>query len=114
MTSHKIKYFVTRVEKYLTENTPPSGDQCGQGGVGVCRDGVELHLQWQSEADFEAGTAGQGMLRLVVDDPDALFEEYKDKGVFHDRTSLKDTSWGTREFAFFDLNGNGLTFYRDL
>jgi uncharacterized glyoxalase superfamily protein PhnB len=82
--------------------------------MGVCRDGVELHLQWQSEADFEAGTAGQCVLRLVVDDPDALFDEYKDKGVFQDGTALKDTSWGTREFAFFDLNGNGLTFYRDL
>jgi uncharacterized glyoxalase superfamily protein PhnB len=88
--------------------------QAANNYVGVCRDGVELHLQWQSEADFEAGKAGQAMLRFIVDDPDALFEEFKDKGVFQDRTSLKDTAWGTREFAFFDLNGNGLTFYRDL
>jgi hypothetical protein len=25
-----------------------------------------------------------------------------------------DTDWGTREFGFRDLDGNGLTFYRDL
>ena len=31
------------------------------------------------------------MLRLVVDDPDALFREYGDKGVFHDETQLCDT-----------------------
>ena len=43
-----------------------------------------------------------------------LFEEYKDKGVFHERTQLGDTSWGTREFAFRDLNHNGLTFVRDI
>jgi uncharacterized glyoxalase superfamily protein PhnB len=82
--------------------------------VDVRPDSVELHLQWQSEADLRAGTAGQAMLRFVVDDPDALFEEYKTKGVFNQGTCVEDKPWGTREFAFFDLNGNGLTFYRDL
>ena len=75
---------------------------------------MELHLQLQFERDFVAGTAGRCMLRLVVDDPDALFHEYKDNGVFHDETRLGDTEWGTREFAFWDLNHNGLTFMRDL
>ncbi len=82
--------------------------------AGVRRGGVRLHLQFQFEKDFQAGTAGQCMLRFLVDDPDALFEEYKDKGVFHERTKLRDTPWGTREFAFWDLNKNGLTFMRDL
>lgn len=54
------------------------------------------------------------MLRLIVDDPDALFREYEDKGVFHDQTQLRETSWGTREFAFWELNNNGLTFMRNL
>ena len=81
--------------------------------AGLRRGGVRLHLQFQFEKDFEAGTAGQCMLRLLVDDPDALFAEYKDKGVFHERTQLRDTTWGTREFAFWDLNRNGLTFMRD-
>lgn len=82
--------------------------------AGVRRGGVMLHLQFQHETDFQAGTAGQAMLRLFVDDPDALFEEYKDKGVFHERTRLRDTPWGTREFAFWDPDRNGLTFLRDL
>jgi uncharacterized glyoxalase superfamily protein PhnB len=82
--------------------------------AGIRRGGVELHLQVQFEKDFEAGTAGQAMLRLVVDDPDLLFDEYEDKGIFHEGTQLSDTSWGTREFAFWDLNHNGLTFMRDL
>ena len=80
----------------------------------VRRGAVELHLQFQFETDFKAGTAGQAMLRLVVDDPEALFQEYMDKGVFQEQTKLSNTSWGTREFAFWDLNHNGLTFMRDL
>ena len=78
------------------------------------RDGAALHVQWHEETDFKGVEAGTLMLRFSVDDPDALFEEYRDKGVFHDRTQLRDTPWGTREFAFFDPDGNGLTFYRGL
>jgi len=81
--------------------------------VGVRRDGVEIHLQWHDEISFPRDRGDPLMLRLFVDDPDALFEEYRDKGVFHERTALRDTAWGTREFAFYDLNGHGLTFYRD-
>jgi catechol 2,3-dioxygenase-like lactoylglutathione lyase family enzyme len=99
----------------------PSSDPADPGGyAGVRRDGVEIHLQFQFEKDFKAGTAGQCMLRFIVDDPDALYEEYAAKGLldkkgFVDKKSqVRDTSWGTREFAFFDLNGNGLTFFRDL
>ena len=77
----------------------------------VRRNSVRLALQWHDAADF----AGEGPeLRFVVDDPDSLFEEYRPKGVFHARTALRDTPWGTREFAFFDPDGNGLFFYRDL
>jgi catechol 2,3-dioxygenase-like lactoylglutathione lyase family enzyme len=77
--------------------------------VGLRRDGVELHMQFQYE--YEMGTT---RLRIVVDDPDALYEEYKDKDVFYEGTQLADTPWGTREFALYDLDRNALTFYRDL
>ena len=80
--------------------------------VGVRRDGVELHLQWHEACDI--GPKGTLMLRFIVDDPDALFAEYRGQGLFHERTELADKPWGTREFAFYDLNGHGLTFYRDL
>jgi catechol 2,3-dioxygenase-like lactoylglutathione lyase family enzyme len=45
--------------------------------AGVRRGGVVLHLQFQFERDFRAGKAGQAMLRILVDDPDALFAEYR-------------------------------------
>lgn len=77
----------------------------------IGRDRVELHLQWHDPAEWSA--VERPMLRFVVPEVEALFEEYRAQGVFHDRNALRETSWGTVEFAFYDLDGNGLTFYRD-
>jgi catechol 2,3-dioxygenase-like lactoylglutathione lyase family enzyme len=76
------------------------------------RDGVELHLQWHDPKEWSA--VERPMLRFIVTSVRELFDEYKGKGVFHDRTALRETEWGTREFAFYDLDRNGLTFYCDL
>jgi len=78
------------------------------------RDAVVLHVQWHDPAEWGTAEIDRPMLRFVVSDVEALFAEYQDKGVFHARTALRDTAWGTREFAFFDPDQNGLTFYRDL
>jgi uncharacterized glyoxalase superfamily protein PhnB len=80
--------------------------------AGLRRGGVEIHLQWHDPADWSA--VERPMLRFVVPEVDALFEEYSAKEVFHADTALRDTPWGTREFAFYDRDKNGLTFYRDL
>jgi len=77
--------------------------------AGFRRDHVELHMQFQYEHEMQTTR-----LRFFVDDPDALFAEFKPLDVFHDRTCLADTPWGTREFSFYDRDGNGLTFYRHL
>lgn len=76
----------------------------------LTRDAVELHLQWHDPSEW--GDGDRPMLRFLVEDLEALHAEYASKGVFHDRTALRDTPWGTREFAFFDPDQNGLTFYR--
>ena len=80
--------------------------------VGVGRDQVELHLQWHDPEEWSA--VERPMLRFVVADVETLFEEYRTQDVFHSGTAIRDTPWGTREFAFYDRDGNGLTFYRDL
>ena len=80
--------------------------------AGVRRGGVELHLQWHDEASFDV--VEKLSLRFVIENVDALFAEYGPQAVFHDKTAVRDTSWGTREFAFYDPDGNGLTFYQDL
>ena len=80
--------------------------------VGVRRDGIELHIQWHGPDEWKSMV--RPLLKFVVDDIDALFAEYKPQGVFHDRTELRNTAWGTREFGFYDPEDNGLVFYRDL
>jgi catechol 2,3-dioxygenase-like lactoylglutathione lyase family enzyme len=77
--------------------------------VGFRRDAVVLHMQFQFE--FEMGTI---RLRFLVEDPDALFHEYRGRGVECTANGVRDTPWGTREFALYDLDRNALTFYRDL
>src|SRR5436305_9988479 len=67
--------------------------------VGFRRDAVELHMQFQFE--HEMGTI---RLRFLVNDPDALFSEYRHRGVECNPNSVHDTSWGTREFALYDLD----------
>jgi hypothetical protein len=77
--------------------------------VGFRRDAVVLHMQFQYE--HEMGTI---RLRFLVEDPDALFAEYRQRGVECSPHGIRATSWGTREFALYDLDRNSLTFYRDL
>jgi catechol 2,3-dioxygenase-like lactoylglutathione lyase family enzyme len=77
--------------------------------VGFRRDAVELHMQFQFE--HEMGTI---RLRLLVENSDALFNEYRQRGVECTPNSVRDTPWGTREFALYDLDHNALTFYRHL
>lgn len=77
--------------------------------VGFRRDAVELHMQFQFE--HEMGTI---RLRFLVEDPDAIFNEYRLRGVECNPEGVQDTPWGTREFALYDVDRNALTFYRDL
>ena len=77
--------------------------------VGFRRDAVELHMQFQFEHEMSAIR-----LRFVVEDPDALFNEYGQRGVECSADGVRDTPWGTREFALYDLDRNALTFYNHL
>lgn len=74
-----------------------------------CRDAVELHMQFQFE--YEMSTI---RLRFLVENPDALYDEYKQRGVECSAHGVYNTSWGTREFALYDLDRNALAFYRPL
>jgi len=81
--------------------------------VGIKRGNVELHLQWHDASEWEHGI-DRPMLRFLILNTEALFDEYKTKEVFHAQTQLRETPWKTKEFAFYDLDKNGLTFYEDL
>ncbi len=80
--------------------------------AGVLRDEIEIHLQWHDTSEWEKAVE-RPMLRIVSQNIEALYEEYASKEVFHAHTLLRETAWGTKEFAFYDPFDNGLTFYRD-
>lgn len=81
--------------------------------AGIQRDAIEIHLQWHDLNDWTAGM-DSSLLRIYVEAVDDLFDEYQSKSVFHDRTALRNTAWGTREFGIYDIDKNGLIFYKDL
>jgi catechol 2,3-dioxygenase-like lactoylglutathione lyase family enzyme len=77
--------------------------------VGFRRDAVAVHMQFQHEHEMTTLR-----LRFLVEDPDALFIEYQQRGVELSPSGLHDTAWGTREFGLYDLDRNALAFYRSL
>lgn len=81
--------------------------------AGIRKDDIEIHLQWHDEVEWEI-TIDRPMLRIVTENIEALFEEFGTKNVFHKKTALIETAWNTKEFAFYDLDKNGLTFYTNL
>ncbi|WP_456428406.1 bleomycin resistance protein [Rhodocaloribacter sp.] len=103
-----IDFYVARLGFTLAFQDSPREP----GYAGLRRDAVELHLQWHDPAEWE--TVERPALRFLVQDVQALFREYSDKGVFHEGTEVRETTWGTREFALLDPDRNGLTFYCDL
>lgn len=90
------------------------GDRSGAPGyAGLERDGLTVHLQWQSASEFEQHRAGPAMLRIRVDDIDTLFEELRTRGRAPLKKAPKKTPWGTREFWLTDPDGHNLLFYSE-
>jgi catechol 2,3-dioxygenase-like lactoylglutathione lyase family enzyme len=81
--------------------------------AGILRDDIEIHLQWHDVMEWEVAI-DRPMLRIVTEHIEALFDEFRDKEVFHAQTAIKKTGWGTSEFAFYDPFQNGLTFYKSV
>ncbi|RUL89650.1 glyoxalase superfamily protein [Tautonia sociabilis] len=80
--------------------------------AGVRRGGVELHLQWH-DAEQWSHPGDRPTYRFLVDDVDALLQEFQGVGVLPDHAEVRETPWGTREFHVFDPDGNGLQFDQD-
>lgn len=84
----------------------------------VCRDGVELHLQWADPGQWVEGL-DRPACRFLVDDVDALHAAFVAAGAIDALSSdaspwaaPADTPWGTREFHLRDPGRNSLQFYR--
>ena len=79
------------------------------------RGGVEIILQNLDDPH----TASQTSLRIQLTGVDTLYNEYQAREIppFHQQVdgaglgALRETAWGTREFAVRDLAGVCITFY---
>jgi catechol 2,3-dioxygenase-like lactoylglutathione lyase family enzyme len=74
--------------------------------AGVERGELLIHLQAAAHTKRQPGHAA---FYAFVDDLDALFEEFKTKGV-ELPNAPKDYPYGMRDFYFFDPDGNQLSF----
>jgi hypothetical protein len=75
--------------------------------AGVARGPVEIHL-WRCEDKYIAENTA---CRVNVEGIEALYEEYRPRGVIHPNGVLETKPWGLKEFTVLDLDGNGITFY---
>ena len=78
--------------------------------LGFRRKYAVIHMQFQSGEEF-----AQTRLRFKtrLDEIDSLHAEFLANQVEITATGLRDTDWGTREFALWDPDGNALTFYAE-
>ena len=74
--------------------------------AGVARGPVEIHLWRCADKHIAENTA----CRVNVEGIEALYEEYRPRGVIHPNGALATKPWGLNEFTVLDLDGNGITF----
>ena len=91
-------------------------DQDNPRYVGLTRNNVEIHVQWNELSSTDKGL-DRPVYRFLVRDVDALYREFSDRanGVLAAAQTTPwcapaDTPWGTREFHVRDPSGNGLQF----
>jgi len=106
--ARSIDFYVTKLGFRLMFQDSQEAPQY----AGVGRGAVSLHLQWHDEQEWDR--VERPMIRFVIENVGYLFDEWSDREVFHEQTAVRETIWRTKEFAFFDPDMNGLTFYSDL
>ncbi|MBD0335770.1 MAG: VOC family protein [Cyanobacteria bacterium Co-bin13] len=81
-------------------------EESGVYGI-VQRDVVQVHFWACSKKHIAENTA----CRINAQGIDALYSEYRHKGVIHPNAPLQEKPWGNREFAILDEDGNLITFF---
>lgn len=82
--------------------------------AGLQREGADLHLAVLTDSIGARTVGDQTMLRFTVDDLDAFYAEYQQRGgIVHPNGRVQVKPWGTREFSAIDPNGVCVTFQAD-
>jgi len=86
------------------DTTPPTY-------AGINRDEANLHLAGMTDKKLARTVGDQTMVRLAVNDIEAMYAEYQKRGgKVHPNGPLQTKPWGTKEFGAIDPNGVCVTF----
>lgn len=87
--------------------------QFGDGSyAGIVREDLCIHLQWHADSEDDP-LLGGSVIKIFVHDITPFFDEFVKRGTIKPEKLQKNTPWGTHEFGFYDLNGNGIYFVQD-
>ena len=78
--------------------------------AGVKRGSLCLHLQAMVPGQPEA----MPLIRIRVENIEALYKEYEERGLIGKGGHLEAKPWGSKDFGVYDPNGAALVFYEDL
>jgi len=81
--------------------------------AGIHRNGLYIHLQWHADTK-EDPLLGGSVIKIFVKDIQPIFEEFVKRGTIAKNKLHKNTSWGTHEFGFYDLNKNAIFVVQDI
>lgn len=69
------------------------------------RENLTMHLQWHADTKDDP-LLGGSVIRVFVKNIKPLFEEFVQRGTIAQEAFRSNTTRGTNEFGFFDLNKN--------
>ncbi len=81
--------------------------------VGLKRDNLEFHLQFH-HGNKEDPLIGGSVMKVFVSDIYSYVEEFVNRGTISRDKLRENTSWGTHEFGFYDLNNNAIFIVQDI
>ncbi len=81
--------------------------------AGLKRDDLYIHLQWHADTEKDP-LLGGSVIRLFVTNIKPIFKEFIGRGTVKSDKLCLNTSWGTHEFGFFDLNNNAIFIVEDV
>ena len=77
------------------------------------RESLCIHLQWHADTENDP-LLGGSVIRVFVNNIKSFFDEFVERGTVDKNKFVANTSWGTNEFGFFDLNKNAIFFFEDI
>ncbi|MGK0365588.1 MAG: hypothetical protein ACI85O_002654 [Saprospiraceae bacterium] len=81
--------------------------------AGIQRDSLSLHLQWHAGSS-EDPILGGSVVKFFVENIQALFEKFVERGIVLPDKLRRSTPWNTHEFGFYDLNNNAIFFVENI